>query len=64
MALEARIGLKRRLQSKLARHPLHDRVAVAAHEAAFIMRTAVPVYPSSFIVAGETDRVVLFRSTR
>src|SRR4249919_2188415 len=39
-------------------------MAVAAHEAAFIVRAAVPVRPITFLVAAEANRVGFFRRAR
>ncbi len=39
-------------------------MAVAAHEPAFIVRTAVPVCPVAFLMAAEANAVVFFRSAR
>src|ERR1019366_7339311 len=64
VALEAGVRLERSLQLVLARHDLHDRVAVGAHQAAFFVRAAVPIGAVTAFMAAETNTVVLFRRAR
>src|SRR5262245_5279600 len=58
MTLEAGVRSKSGVQLESAGYILHDRVAVAAHQSARLMRAAVPVSPVAAFVAGETNRVV------
>ena len=64
VALEAGVGLELGLQLSLARHVLHDRVAIGAHEAARFVRAAVPQCAVALLMAGKANAVVLFGGAR
>src|SRR5450755_4895686 len=64
VTLKAGVGLELGLQLRLARHALHDRVATGAHQAAGFVRASAPQRPTAFLMAGEADRIVLFRGAR
>ena len=64
MTLITSVRLERGLQLKLARHLLHDGVAAAAHQAACLVRTAVPIRSIAPFMATKANRVALFNSPR
>ena len=59
VALEAGVRLECGLELELARHGLHDRVAIGAHQAARLVRAAVPIGAIAALMAGQTNGVVL-----
>src|ERR1035437_7101829 len=55
---------ERVLQLMLARHALHDRVAVHAGEPTLFVNAALPHRALAALMAGETNRILFFRSAR
>ncbi len=64
VALEAGVRLRTRLQLILARHALHDRMAVDAGKPRVFVDAAGPIGAIAALMAGETDAVLFFRATR
>src|ERR1700730_1256123 len=64
VALEAGVGLPRRLELVGWRHVLHDGMAVGAGNRAFLVHTAAPVDSLPALMAVETNGVVVFDPAR
>src|ERR1039458_2342384 len=64
VALEAGVGLEHGLQLVLARHALHDRVAIHAGEPTLFVDAALPKRAVAALMAGETNPVLFFCRAR
>src|ERR1700690_1239775 len=64
VALEAGVRLERGLQLRLARHRLHDGVAIGARQTARFVGAAGPISAIAALMAGETNRVLFFGRAR
>ena len=64
MTLEAGVPPSGGVQLEFSRHLLHDGVTVRAHQAARLVRAAVPISPVAAFVTGKTDGIVLFGRAR